>query len=454
MRLVRWLTTAIDAKPEVDREDGDDRSYWWRQAIEEHAQNRDSDLAGSLVGFVREAFEVAIGEAGVPLREALRAIEKRRYLVFRRLWVHLVDVFADQEPGLARDITMDRAYFDDFRFKHEYAVLMGRRFGLLSDAEQANWLSWVWSGPGAEELDDLEGDATTARSDYWRFSHFHWVREHLDGGELKFYQSMFETHGEPELADLHWRVSAGSWGSISPVTPEEFQDRPLEDVVEFVKSWRPTKRGELGPDINGLAGTFEGYIKSNPEEFARRAELLVGCPAIYMRGFLSQIAAAVREGADVELPAILSLASWVLSRSPEESMVQVGEWEPLVDKDWQWTRDQIATLIKTVCEASVDGRPRYSLEGLREELWSILSRLYSGPSASYVLNDEEWRDPRQADFLTLGINSPRGKGRRGVPGVCSVGGEAHHQPCGRGGSRFRGARCDARGATNARVADH
>jgi hypothetical protein len=407
--LCRWLTTAIEAKPNVDRESGDDYSYWWRQSIEEHGQNSDSDFAGNLVGFVRRGFEVAIAEGGVSLSDALRIIEHRRFLVFHRLKVHLVDFFAAQDPKMATGIMMDRGYFDDFRFKHEYAILMGHQFDLLPGNQQERWLGWARSGPDPEELDDLGEDAQTARADYWRFTRLHWVREHLTGRDLEFYQGMLETHGEPELADLHMRVSSGSWGSISPVKLEEWQDMPFEDVVTFIRSWRPIERSRLGPDIKGLADTFESYVSLAPEAFARQADLLVGCEAIYVRGFLKQITAAVKAGESIELGAVLSLASWALDRPLKESTVDGGEGDPLVDKDWQWTRDQVSDLIKAICQARVDDRPKYGLEGLRGALWSILSGLYSDPAPSYISSGRDTEDPRQRDYLTPAINSPRGK---------------------------------------------
>jgi hypothetical protein len=407
--LSRWLTRAIEAKQDIDRESGDDRSYWWRQAIEEHAQNNDSDFAGNLVGCVRAGFEIAIQDAGVPLHEAIRIIDRRRYLVFRRLVVHLIDTFAAQDRDLARGVMLDRAFFDDFRFKHEYAVLMRKRFGLLSTDEQATWLGWVWSGPAQEEEEGLEEDLRIARAAYWRYCRLHWIREHLGGAEKDFYDRMLAEHGEPELADLHMMVSAGSWGNISPVKSDELEGRPFEEVVHFVRTWRPDRRDFLGPDINGLADTFEAYVAANPEALSREAEVLVGAPAIYVRGFLKQMTGALKAGRSLELAPVFALAHWVLGRPQGEKTLPETGRDALVDKDWQWTRDQVSALVKTICEARLNDQPRFPLSPLREQLWPILSTLYPDPSPSSILSDGEPPDPRQRDYLTLGINSPRGK---------------------------------------------
>jgi hypothetical protein len=407
--VCRWLTVALEASEHVDRESGEDHSFLWRQAIEEHTQNRESDFAGNLAGCVREAFEVAIRDGAASLGDALLVLEPTPYLIFRRLRVHLINVFADQDPELARSTMMDSDIFDDFRFKHEYAMLMGRRLDLLTAEERAGWFEWVRSGPKEADLAELEGEDSTRREDYWRFSRLHWVREHLEGSDRAFYESMLDAHGEPELADLHMYTSAGSWGSKSPVAVEDFANRSLEAVVDFLTSWRPDPRQFLGPDINGLATTFEEYVATAPETLSRQATVLKECPSVYVRGFLNQMTLAVKTGKDIELGPVLALSEWVLSRPRDEPSIQVEGPDPLIDKDWQWTRDQISGLIKVVCEARENELPKYEMESLRAELWTLLFVLYADPSRSYIVDQEESEDPRAKDYLTLGINSPRGK---------------------------------------------
>jgi hypothetical protein len=407
--LCRWLTAAVEAKEFVDRESGEDRSYLWRQAIEEHAQNTDSDLAGTLTSSLRQAFEIAVRDGAAPLGDALLILQSQPYLIFRRLRLHLINMFADQDPDLARRTILDSALFDDFRFKHEYAMLVGRRLDLLTADERAGWFGWVRAGPKEADLEDLEGEDRRRRADYWRFSRFHWVRAHLEGQDRAFYESMLDAHGEPELADLHMYTSAGAWGSVSPVTIEDLTNRSFAEVVDYLVSWRPEPGQFLGPDIDGLASTFEEYVAAAPEALSGQALMLKDCPAVYVRGFLNQVSLAVKAGKAVELSPVLALSRWVLSRPLEESTSSSGRRDPMVDKDWQWTRDQISGLIKVICEARSDDRPQHEMDGLRPELWELLSVLYTDPGDSYIVNQQEPEDPRVKDYLTRGINSPRGK---------------------------------------------
>ncbi|MCJ7589120.1 MAG: hypothetical protein MUQ00_14650, partial [Candidatus Aminicenantes bacterium] len=153
-KLCDWLKASVEAKKHVDPDSGSDYSHIWRPAIEEHEQNRDYDFAGVLVGFVREGFEEAVGSGGLSLEEALQIIERYPYLVFKRIRLHLVTEFADKHPGLARHAMLDRSLFDDYQFKHEYAMLMGRRINLLSSEERDEWFGWINAGPDISDFDE------------------------------------------------------------------------------------------------------------------------------------------------------------------------------------------------------------------------------------------------------------------------------------------------------------
>src|SRR5262249_5705204 len=101
MLLCDWLATLVQQKSHVDREFGIDYSYSWRPAIEESDQNPAHDFAAMMVGIVRAALEQSI-RAGLGLNKALAVIDGYPFLIFKRLRLHLLNEFADQEPELAR----------------------------------------------------------------------------------------------------------------------------------------------------------------------------------------------------------------------------------------------------------------------------------------------------------------------------------------------------------------
>ena len=115
--------------------------------------------------------------------------------------------------------------FDDFKYKHEYAMLVGRRLDLLTPEKGERWFEWVDAGLDRSDFDrrfrkntgrDATDEDRTARRRYWQFEKLPWVRTHLEGRRRAFYQDMLASHGEPELADLNSRISSGWGGSAAP----------------------------------------------------------------------------------------------------------------------------------------------------------------------------------------------------------------------------------------------
>jgi hypothetical protein len=417
VKLCDWLKVSVEAKKRVDPNTGSDYSYMWRPAIEEHEQNWDYDFVGVMVGFVRQGFDQAIRDEKMPLEEAIEILARYQYRIFKRIRLHLINEFAEVNRALARRVIMDRNLFDDRQYKHEYAMLVGRRLGLLTPEERDTWFGWIDAGPDMSAFDEfmkqrLGREATDEdrqnRKQYWQFEKLHWVRKHLEGERRRFYEDMFATHGEPEFADLHSRIDSGFRGNESPMAVAELTELTFEQAVERVSSWVPGEHRFMGPNLEGLASTFGQYVATNPETFSAQAGALTERPAIFVREFINQMAEAIKTGGEIDVPAVLELCRWVLERPLEERTTPEEEHGGLVDEDWQWTRDTISRLVKNICKATIDDTPRSPLDGLREPIWQLVGVLCHGRAKSYIVHDIAEDDPRVHDYIDMGINSSRG----------------------------------------------
>ena len=413
-----WLQAAIELTERYDTETGDDISCVWRPAIEEHEQNHDYDISPVLVGYVRQAFEVAISAKRMALGDALTLLEKYKFLVFRRLSIHLIGEFADQDIELVRRIALDHRYFADHHFKHEYAVLIGKRFEILNDNEKGAWFEWVDRGPDMSNFDENirswhqrepTDQERRERIEYWQFEKLHLIRHHLQGDRLEFYRKMLAKDGEPRMADLNVRSGPMRSGNESPLSVEQLSATPFAQTVEKVVGWKGERDSFEGPDREGLASAFEQYVAKNPVAFSSEAELLIGKPALFVRGFIQKISEAINGGQPVAIEPVLNLSRWVVERPVHERTTPENPHDGMVDRDWQWTRDEISRLIKSICTAERDGTPAYSLEHCRSVVWSLLERLFRDEAQSYILRNKGTDDLRMRDYLDLAINSPRGK---------------------------------------------
>ncbi len=406
--LLRWVRSAA-SKEHPSRADGDELSYIWRPAIEEHEQNRDHDFAGRLLGVVRDVSERAIRDAGLGVSALLDVLRPDGSVIGQRLALHLIGEFSEREHGLTESMMLNHRLFADHRVKHEYARLMARRFSLLNPDQQSQWFSWVVAGPP----DDSAADPAS-RSQYvayWKFCRLHWIWEHLTGAHRAFYEKMLTEHGVPELADLNIHFGGvQSVVELSPFTVEELAARGFAPAIEHARSWRPEPwyRRFDAPCIEGFANTFQQYVATAPDRFSRGATILIGLSAPFIRAFLRAMMDAIKRGTRVDIVSILTLCHWVLSRPVAERTSPNGECEPLLDKDWQWCRETIGELAAAVCGARTDSRPTYGVE-LRESLWTSIEPLLCDKADSHIVQQQACIDPRVSDWTLLSVNSPRGK---------------------------------------------
>jgi hypothetical protein len=354
------------------------------------------------VGCVRQGFEFGIREGGVSLNTALELLENHRLIVFRRLSLHLLAEFGDHDVDLVTRTILNRDLFDDHRLKHEYARLVARQLSHIGVVHRDQWYRWVDEGP------DMSGFAENVRSnlrrepteedrrsriDYWKFEKLHWVRVDLEGPRRQFYERMLAEHGLPEMADLNVRISSG-WGEQSSITVEQLRALTFEESIQEVSSGKPSNT--FGPSLGGLLSTFGEYVAQNPEEFSTKARSIQGQSAALVSAYLRQMTAAVKAGRGIDLPAILDLSEWVVSRPIEDG--------------WQAARDEISELIQSACQATRDkDKPRFELSEFRTRFWTLVRTLYSDRSTSYIVRDTTADDLRVHDYLDLGMNSPRGK---------------------------------------------
>jgi hypothetical protein len=408
-QMCTWLLACVEAKNGVNKDTGYDLSFMWRPAIEEHEQNSEFDFAGLLVSRVREAFELAISDRRVTLDASLLLLNRDGYLVFKRLRLHLINAFAEQVPELARTMIMDASLFDAVGFKHEYAMLLGRRFSMLEQQERVTWFGWVEAGPSKDELDAQTPDADRqSYVEYWQFEHLHCVRDHLDGKWRDFYREKLSKYGEPKLADFHVWSDSPQWGDESPFDLNQLTGLPFAEGVAKVSSWKPDKTSYFGPNVRGLAGTFAQYVATNLEGFSKEASALRDCHPIFVRTFIDELTKAIEAGKNVELQSVFELCRWVLAQPLRQGKNQGPDWDG-EDADWQWTRNAISRFLKAICDAKTQDDRRYAASTFRGAIWELLEPLTRDPAQTVIFRNGDQQDVRLQDYLMHAINSPRGK---------------------------------------------
>jgi len=403
--LCEQLERAIPST-KYERAPGDDGSCWWRPAIEDHEQNSDYQLAAKMVPCLRDVCEKGIRGNHTGLAEVLKVLSARKTAVFRRISLHVIRVFAEKAPELARQTVMDRDVFADSYLKHEYALLAGQCFPLLTDEERGRWLGWIDAGPEAidpgwyDRQDDDE--MRRVQKEWWQDYRLVWIRGHLTGERKKRVEDRFGAADIPGLAFFNVYTGGSNWVQReSPSSVEELCEMSFQAAVEHVCKWRQEASRFRGPSVGGLADTFGQYVASDAGALSAKAAALKNCPALYVRKFLTAMEAAVKEDKVIDLPAVLDLCKWVTDRPVDEDTSSADADDPMVEHDWQWCRDTVADLIEEICKKRPDLKHQTAI-------WEVIKPLLQSPCESYVVQRED-EDPRLADYGNLFLTSPLGK---------------------------------------------
>ncbi len=394
-----------------------DHSYIWKPEIEGHAGHRPHDLAANLVTRLRQASELAVRDKLLDLERTMKLLRGFKYLVFHRLELHLVNVFADRDASLARQRMMEKTLFEDYRFKHEYAMLVGARFDLLEPTEKQTFFGWIDAGPDMSNFEPRirsvgKGEPTNQDREgykkYWQYNHLWWIRDHLDGKWKKQFDEMRTAWGVPELADVNVAVTT-QWGAKSPIDAKELEGLSFAEVLDKVLAWRPTEKDHGAGLLMGVLNTFERYVKANPESCSRDAKLMMGTPAMFVTPFVSAMCDGLNEGKAIKLQPVLELCDWVVQQPRDQDTRHIRtEEDGLIDRNWQWCRNRVGDLVGKCCEKDVPCTRK-----AQNTLWSILEPLTHDPDKSYIV-DQGKEDVRTRDFLDHSINNPRGKALHAV----------------------------------------
>ena len=365
--LVRCLARIIHLE-NVTRPEGErngDASPYWRPAIEDHPNNPSgfkSDLVGAIGRLLLRLGEKSVAE----LKEALRAMAKKRYPVFRRIELYvyrnLPEAFADEINAAVE------ARFGMRELWREYLQLVGARFKHLPEATRKRYLDRVMDGPGesyvarAGEL-EREGTGPPAAEAvrHWKADRLAPVGDQLTEAEKLAVGGLAQErlpgrlgfavqHGQPRVGVIATPLGEG-------MGPDE--------VIEAVRSYHD-RRNAFG-DGDGTPERFQEYCESDPEGYSARASALTGLHPRIRAAFLGGMQAAAAKKKGVEWDGVLDLCISTARSVRDGSALFSDEAEAL---------DAAAELLRTALDKD---RIAYSK---REAVWSLLEGMAA-------LGDEE-----------------------------------------------------------------
>jgi hypothetical protein len=304
----------------------EDRLHIGRPAVENHSQNHPRGLESYLISVVRDAAERLAETNPENVPELVRLLEEKRWRTFDRLALHLLRRFPDAAPELISERLTDRRRFEDSGLRHEYALLARSYFARLGAEDQAIILGWIEEGPDLEDgkgsREEVMGqrltDEDAARhGKRWRRDRLALLGSDLPAEWKERYEELVEELGPPDHPEFIWYTGAMWVGPESPKTADDLKAMTVEDIVAYLKSWRPS--GEfMSPSPEGLARESTGIIAEDPERFAVASNRFRELDPTYMRGLIHGLRDAARQGRAFSWSPVLDLCLWVV-RQPRDS---------------------------------------------------------------------------------------------------------------------------------------
>jgi len=383
-----------------------DLSFIWRTAIESGTHHHYYDIKEPLVSSIRNIAEQIIREGQESILTIVEFLEKRNFIIFHRIALHILRIAKEENYELIRERLTDRKKFDDYKIRHEYALLLRDKFRILNEPDKNIIIKWIKDGPDLNEFskkfkEEFKKEPTESdmqsRKEYWQLEKLSFFkREDLPDELQKNYDELLKRHGKPKHPDKPYYMEIIR-GGISPKRAEELNRFSLEELISFLISWRPEKNDFLiGP--NDLGNELEKAVSFQPERYANGALKFKGLDPTYIRAIISGLSNAVKQNKRINWDESLKLCKWVIIQQEEIKERKLRHRD--LDPDWGWTKSEIARFLEI--GFTTDTIPFE----LRKKCWDVLGPITDHPNPD--IEYEQKYGGTNMDPVTLSLNVTRG----------------------------------------------
>lgn len=266
-------------------EEGNKKVSWWRNAIED----TDQDLLDNYQDYVLKALRdtllvLFISEPPIQGIKVVSQYLSDGHDILRRLGLYLIRQFPNHfRTNIIKEL-LEESNLDNIEIHHEYFSLLNNGFNLLDASEKNTLLKMILSGPNIKEIEEnYERYWQSSHPDREKFianSRDSWIRDRLSmlrdflDGEVKSILDDLEARGgrsvHPDF--LTWSSGAFSINDVSPYSELELSKFSPDQLLEFVRKWKPDPKEAFGPErisYEGFAEEIARLICSSPEFYSK-----------------------------------------------------------------------------------------------------------------------------------------------------------------------------------------
>ena len=330
------LKNLLEEEPELDQEIG-----FRRSAIENHEQGQyNTDPVYQLISAIRDAAENTIENDKNESKKIFIILKQHDAKVLTRIILHLLGKYPKDHKKTIAEYLTSEDYFYDEDMHHEYYLLLQQEFGNLSSENQKQILKYIKNGARGISSCKSEGEKQSYMR-YWRFKKLYCIKDSLSGEWKKKYQAMVSKLDEPEHPEFLHYLSSGWFGNRSPKEAKELEEMHLNEVVTYLKNWKPTGNFRDATRA-GLADILKKDMEKNPRKYLDDLLLFkeVSEPT-YIR-HIFQVLIKVKDKTSEDWNKIIDLGQWALNTQFPDSEKRDSFND---DPNWIWCHKELARLL-------------------------------------------------------------------------------------------------------------
>ncbi len=392
----------------IDR--GSDESSNWRSAIEDSRQNVGDDPVDLLLVHLRKLYETICEEGdGAATRTAVAELEGLGRPIYGRLALYLLGRHGGRAPELVVERATDLILLNSTEHFHELSSMIRDQFGALGPDEQERVVMALRANSSEESIRSILG-ADVSDGDVQRYGRACLVRWFAVLGDNRppevdrEYEALTGGHAPEHPTFLSWLGEVRS-GPNPPRRAAELAQLPDTELLEFLRSWRPSNEDVFAPSRRGLALEVKACASRDPTRFSRLArdlrelhERYGSCLLIGLHEAAQASEKRTPEGKPFvfDWPSVMDLSEWIVAHADVE--ISPGDERRDSAEDWEAARRSV---VDVVLDAALHEK---ELGENIQRAWRLLGN---------VLHD---RDPTEArvsasrmDDATLAINTVRGQ---------------------------------------------
>lgn len=274
----------------------DDLSYIWRPAVEGLPQNIYEDVRDSLVTAIRECAESIASQSPQSFGAVTELLDSQQWFIFTRVLLYLLGNSPTAPMNLIVHYSTQPYLFSEVTVRHEYSLLLTKRFRVLTEEQQNVVLRMIENGP-----DKLSYERAMTRSDgvapteeeveayvgSWKLDWFSFIADDLRGGWAARYEELKKMLPPPLNPEFpyYMRTDFGLVGRSPDAQLSPRGDADKETISgELDRLLRHGSKGSepTGEDLDRFLEELQATAEASPQLIVERIDEIAALPPLYL----------------------------------------------------------------------------------------------------------------------------------------------------------------------------